>query len=722
MSRKLAPLILCLLISGLSHIAVSQLYPISGQEANNALQPGAPNLITQLNKGGQMPSYSSHEEIYVTLSSSELLYIYLFEVYNNTSMNLLFPRPNIISDFQRNVFIPGQNVSFPPSDVDFTLRAGTTLGSKTLAIVASRTPFNSQQLALFSNLNNVQQGQGSMWAVRFHSFNIVAGSANSPTNLNIAELPSSVHLEINGQRITNGSISLPPGNNHLRVNLAEHPANIGNVNLIPPDDASNIIIEDNGDAAYAMMVIRTSYPSADISINNGQTKGTINPQEEMVVLQLVPGTHSVFAQVPEGNIEQLFNLDAGQTLYYKIDRLTPAPSIPSSTTNVATRFNEDLGKVVFRSPYPQTQIYIDEVDYGFIPNGQPLEISNLKAGSHRLVVMAPGYQAIQSSIDVRAGQTSYYDIRLNQAEASTFNTSNSIGNDPNTTLIVQSINIGATVYLDNVRIGIIAENGQLIIENISPGIHNLQLAADGFAPVLHVINIPAGENAVFEVNLGQQVNRENYINPLGRLGGIQQPIGYTPPSLVIRSNLVGANISVDGVSYGEVNARGELIIPGLGLGEHYIQASAPGYRQVQQYVTIERADASTIAPIRFSSPTTTSRQSISLRQLTQAASLPLERSNPLTQQGVARIYANTNTVIDRKSIAGHISYAIIEIHSSNETDVYFNQAFQARARVQHLNLNPGTYNVVLDPANGQAPEYVTLNVEAGRHYIIQSLF
>ncbi len=186
------------------------------------------------------------------------------------------------------------------------------------------------------------------------------------------------------------------------------------------------------------------------------------------------------------------------------------------------------------SPNVNANVYLDGV---LIGRGDVRV--NVPAGQHTVRVTASGYQEFQQTINVSNGGQTNVSANLVQIQQ-------------NGRLVVNVNSNNANVYVDGVLVG----RGDLSI-NIPAGAHTVKVTLDGFETFQQNITVQNGQTTTINVNL--------------------QPI-VQDGTLVVRSNVAGARVFVNGNEVGTIGQDGSLTVTGLPAGSHEVTVVAPGFR------------------------------------------------------------------------------------------------------------------------------------------------
>ena len=178
----------------------------------------------------------------------------------------------------------------------------------------------------------------------------------------------------------------------------------------------------------------------------------------------------------------------------------------------------------------------------------------LPAGQYTLRVSAAGYQDFQQTVNIQNGQTTRVNASLQQQQV-------------NGTLQVFAPE-GASVSIDGVLIG--RGNTSRVVP---AGQYTVRVTLNGFQDFQQVVNIQAGQTTTVQANL-QQIAREG--------------------TLIVRSNIAGARVFINGNEVGTINSNGNLTVQGLPIGSHELVLIAPGYRASVQTFSINGGQTTTV--------------------------------------------------------------------------------------------------------------------------------
>ncbi len=187
------------------------------------------------------------------------------------------------------------------------------------------------------------------------------------------------------------------------------------------------------------------------------------------------------------------------------------------------------------------QVKLDGNPVGTVPYEQTVQ-----PGRHLLQVEREGFVTYQQWLDLAGGQVLTLPVVLERQAPRTGS------------LLVAADIPSARVSIDGQPRGQVP----LVVDNLPPGEHQVEITAEDVPPKRETVRIIAGERATLNVVL--------------RVA----PVGGT---LRVISNVPAAVVTLDGEVLGQVPVTREGVPP----GEHVVEATADGYQPATQSVTIE---------------------------------------------------------------------------------------------------------------------------------------
>ena len=360
--------------------------------------------------GDSIPTYQLGEEIQIGVRVSETAYIYLFNVKSNGQIQQVLPN-RYDQQGQNNLLQAGQTRYFPRNDAPYTFNVEGPRGLDKVIAVASKDPLDTRQLVSFTqdpNFATSNQGENSFaqglsivvrpkpqnsWVTDTLLFNV--GSApQAPVygTLSISTTPSGAEAFVDGQFVglTPVRFGTTAGSHEVRVQLSGHKGQVLTVNLrggqtLPVDFALN-------PAERKGTVVFTSQPSGAQVVINGQSMGT---------------TPTGAMSLDEGSYQARFSLNGynDSVVNFTVEK--------GSSQTVSGSLQARAGGLIIIANVGGASAFINGNMVGTIPNGSGrLDVSNLPAGRHELVVIAPGFRTFMTEFQINSGQTA--QIRVQQ--------------------------------------------------------------------------------------------------------------------------------------------------------------------------------------------------------------------------------------------------------------------------------------------------------------------
>jgi hypothetical protein len=166
------------------------------------------------------------------------------------------------------------------------------------------------------------------------------------------------------------------------------------------------------------------------------------------------------------------------------------------------------------------EAYLDDEFRGRAgPEGRLL-IRRIVPGTHRLRIMLSGKQPFEKTVSLAAGSAN--TITADLAEL--------LGE------LVLETSPGAAIFVDGMSRGQARQDGQLILQDISPGSHDVQISAEGKQDWKRTVLVTAGETVTLSASLADL------------------------PGVLVFSTTPGAEIFVNGLSRGRAGQSGQFIL------------------------------------------------------------------------------------------------------------------------------------------------------------------
>lgn len=361
--------------------------------------------------GNATPSYAIGEEIRIGVRVDRDAYIYLFNVRSNGVIDQILPN-RFDAQGENNFLRSGETKFFPPQNARYSFNVDGPTGLDKVIAVASRDPLNTEQLARFSASGDfatssigeegfaealsiiVRPIPQETWVTDTALF-WVGSPPSTPRygTLNITSSPSGAQAFVDGQFVgfTPVRFGTLSGNRSVRVELDGYETFSTTVNVrggrTEPVNANLRQARRTGTVTF------TSQPSGAEVYVDGRLVGT---------------TPTGAITLDEGSYEARFARQG-----YNDSFVTFQVSRNSSQT-VSRTLQARQGALAITANVGGALVFVNGSQVGTIASGSgQLTVSNLPAGTHELVVVAPGYRTYLSDFTVRSGQTT--DVRVQQS-------------------------------------------------------------------------------------------------------------------------------------------------------------------------------------------------------------------------------------------------------------------------------------------------------------------
>jgi len=211
---------------------------------------------------------------------------------------------------------------------------------------------------------------------------------------------------------------------------------------------------------------------------------------------------------------------------------------------IAPLMHGGVGVVRVLSDAQGARAYLDGIDMGPVP----VDIKDVKAGEHIIEVKAPGYQAGEKKVTVRAGQSEIVKFDLNQSA------------DQGTIKIVSTVP-EAEVFIDGAAVGKVPQE-----RRISVGDHPVVVRLPGYKQFEQKVRVDAGKTITVSAEL----------KAVGRLR--------------ILSNPPGAEVVINGIPSGKTPFDSEVEV-----GESVVRLEYQGFQPFEQTMNIQGGKTQTIS-------------------------------------------------------------------------------------------------------------------------------
>ena len=361
--------------------------------------------------GEGIPTYQIGEQITIGVRVSSAAYIYLFNIKSNGEIQQILPN-RYDQQGQNNFLEVGQTRYFPRPDAPYTFDIAEPRGLDKVIAVASKDPIDTSQLANFSqdpnfassNAGEQSFAQSLSIVVRPKPQNswvtdtalLYVGSAPATPvygTLNITSTPSGAEAFVDGQFVgyTPVRYGTQAGSHEVRVQLSGYNTFTNDVSLGGGQslrvDASLSAVRRTGSVSFS------SQPRGAQVYVNGSLIGT---------------TPTAATTLDEGSYQARFSLGGYS------DATTNFTVNANTSQSVSGNLQPLSGTLVITANVGGAAVLINGQQVGIIPSGSGrLTVPELPAGSHELVVAAPGFRTFMTEFQIDPGQTT--EIRVQQS-------------------------------------------------------------------------------------------------------------------------------------------------------------------------------------------------------------------------------------------------------------------------------------------------------------------
>jgi hypothetical protein len=375
-------------------------------------------------------------------------------------------------------------------------------------------------------------------------------------------------------------VRVESGSHTLIIRLARHREARVPINVRRWNETFQATLDPMGEITIS--AANDSATGATIKID-GQPVGTV-PVQQIVE----PGRHLVQIE-REGYVTftQWVQIAGAQQLALPVMLERQAPS---------------TGAVLVAADVSGAAIYIDGEPRG----STPTVVDNVPAGVHQIEVRADGFETQRQTVEIRAGERARVEVQLRP------------DTPPGGTLVVVTQPRGASVVLDGEALGA----GPVTREGVPAGEHILEVTMTGFEPVTQPVTIEGGQRRAVQIVMeavaqapgsiivrssargavviidgeergappvvvesatagthaivvraaGYQEFRTTCSVGPGQDCEVDAELGAEPVSVIVRSNVPGSSLYIDGQQIGPVPYEGT--VPS---GNRRLEVRAPGY-------------------------------------------------------------------------------------------------------------------------------------------------
>lgn len=357
--------------------------------------------------GNSTPVYDIGEEIRISVRPAETSYVYVFDVKPSGEVTQIFPNR---FDTQNRVSA-GQTITLPPSGARYVFNIAPPRGLSKVIAVASRTGLDTRQLASFRNQNDLfavsnigEEGFAQGFAIIVNpipqeswvtdtALYSVGQAAAQPRwgTLTLQSNPSGADVYVDGSYvgITPLNFSAAPGRHDVRFELAGYDS-FSTSTSVGAGQTQNVSATLQSQVRAGTIAF-TSVPSgADVYVDG----------------RYVGSTPTGPIRFEEGNYTARFEAMGYQSTSINF-RAVANRDLTVDAGLIAT-----MASVVVQANVGGALVFLDGSEVGTIPNGTGrLTLRDVSAGTHELVVVAPGYSTYVTTFTAQAGREVQLNVR-----------------------------------------------------------------------------------------------------------------------------------------------------------------------------------------------------------------------------------------------------------------------------------------------------------------------
>jgi len=224
-----------------------------------------------------------------------------------------------------------------------------------------------------------------------------------------------------------------------------------------------------GEAVTAEVAVVTS-PNAEVYLD-GAFQGRTSAQGELII-KSKPGVHSVKL-----------------SLTGKKDNQREVTFVAGRANKVEARLDDLPGSIRVQTS-AGAEVFLDNSSLGTTGQSGQLVLPDVKVGDHDLRVSAQGKKEYRQSVMVVAGQENRIEARLEDLAGS---------------LRVRT-SAGASVMLDDSVRGSADTGGELLLSDVSPGVHQVRMSAPRKKDFRQTVTVLAGKETEVQTRLAPAPN------------------------------------------------------------------------------------------------------------------------------------------------------------------------------------------------------------------------
>jgi hypothetical protein len=362
--------------------------------------------------GQDTPSYTIGDSIRIGVSVSEDAYVYLFSVRSTGEIQQILPNRQDPAS-QDNFMRAGETRTFPPDGARYSFTVGGPTGLDRVIAVASQRPLDTSTLADFAagaNFATSDLGQEGFarslsiiveplpqeaWVTDTALFHVVRAGQAAPAalygTLDIRSEPAGARAFVDGQYVGTTPVryGAEAGSREVRIEREGYEPFRSSVNL--RGGSTQLVEAGLSPIRRTGTVSFSSQPRGAEVLVGGSSLGT------------TPLGGLTF---DEGSYQARFRVSGYE------DRVVDFRVQAGTSQTVSTELRALRGTLIVTGNVGGARVYINGSEVGSVPSGTGrLSVPDLPAGSHELVVVAPGYSTVIRDFEISPGRTTEVQAR-----------------------------------------------------------------------------------------------------------------------------------------------------------------------------------------------------------------------------------------------------------------------------------------------------------------------
>ncbi len=236
--------------------------------------------------------------------------------------------------------------------------------------------------------------------------------------------------------------------------------------------------------------------------------------------------------------------------------------------------------IIIRANVSGAIVFLDNKKVGITDASGRKMVRAISEGRHTVRIEKSGFEPISSTIEVKELKV-FFDFNLKKLPGARNQTGKNI--------VIRTNVPGAEIFFDNQKKGKTGSDGNKIIEAVSLGKHQVRVVKTGYLPASLTIDVDE-LTVIFNLPLSKEKSRVQEKAPVKAepfpLQSKPEEASDKPRvKLIVRSNIPGAQIMINGVLKGETRYGPRVLM--VSAGKNHIKVMRNGYEDFSKIMTIE---------------------------------------------------------------------------------------------------------------------------------------